>query len=323
MNLRLLLIILMTFSGLSLANSFDQDATRKMLSNKEQGHTGEQQYRIAILDRFFPPVSGFDSEEDRGHHLALYGLYDMDNDDQPEPLYHGDLVKLFAAHKDFNFLSYPIHNNQHPMADILTNLRKINARMSVQPVDALILSWESSTLISAFPQPLQRSRVMEYQQVVKKMGETSEVWMNTWLIIQELENLANRGVAVYTIAGNGGRRMINTFSLARGVITVGAVEQELEHFVSNNVFVDTYARAAYQLTRVDNSAGEPLGYDLNGDHCVDIPLSRMSNNGNSQFDFPKTFWKLLKGSSFAAPSALRAAFMANQLDHCDTSEHAG
>ena len=196
----------------------------------------EKHYRVAILDRFFPPAEGFTSETQREHHLALYGLSDIDNDEQPEPFYHGDLVKMLAAHKNINFINYPIHNNQNPMADILENLHKIHIRMDVQPIDALVLSWESSTLISAFEQPLQKNKAEQYVETVKTMGKDSAVWLDTWKIIQELEALTNKGVAVYTIAGNGGRRMINTFSFAKGVITVGASEQELEHFVANNVF---------------------------------------------------------------------------------------
>ena len=275
------------------------------------------QYRVAILDRFFPPSEGFISDEQRDHHLALYGLTDIDNDDQAEPIYHGDLVQMLAANQNINFINYPIRNYQNPMAEILSNLRKINARMGLQPVNALVLSWESSTLISTFDQPLRRHHAQKYKNKIHEMGADSPVWRDTWHIIQELEALALKGVAVYTIAGNGGRNMINTFSFAEGVITVGAIEQELQNFVANNVFVDTYAKAAYQLHRIDNAHGEPLGYDLNGDNCVDIPLNRLTGHRkNSPREYPKTFWKVLRGSSFAAPTALNMALMTNQQPKC-------
>ncbi|CAM3809364.1 hypothetical protein [Parendozoicomonas haliclonae] len=277
----------------------------------------EPQYKVAILDRFFPPAEGFSSEEERSHHLALYGLDDLDNDSEAEPIYHGDLVRMLAATQQVTFINYPIHHNQNPMGDILANLQKINARMATSPVDALVLSWESSTLISTFPQPLKREHAALYKEKVRQMGESSPIWRDTWLIIKELEKLAETGVAVYTIAGNGGRRMINTFSLANGVITVGAVEEELQHYVANNVFVDTYARAAYLLKRIDNEAGQPLGYDLDADNCVDIPLARLTGAGQQSRDaYPKTYWKVLKGSSFAAPAALKAALAGNKAEPC-------
>ena len=294
--------------------------TQASPSQSDASHNSVQrQYRVAILDRFFPPVEGFSSEEQRGHHLALYGLSDIDEDEESEPFYHGDLVKMLAAHRNITFINYPIHNNQAPMTDILRNLRKINTRMEVQPLDGLVLSWESSTLISTFEQPLRRSRATAYKATLRKMGQDSPVWKNTWLIIQELEKLAAQGVAVYTIAGNGGRKMINTFSLAKGVITVGAIEQELEHFVANNVFVDTFAQAAYQLKRVDSSSGQPLGYDMNDDGCVDIPIQRLTsfrNPSNDAQQYPKTFWKVLRGSSFAAPTALKMALLTDRSASC-------
>ena len=277
----------------------------------------QQTYRVAILDRFFPPAEGFSDNEHRSHHLALYGMVDIDDDEQEEPFYHGDLVRMLAAHRDINFLNYPIRDNHQPMAEILSNLRKINTRMAIQPIDALVLSWESSTLISVFGRPLRKERVGEYIEQIRLMGQQAPVWRDTWHIILELEALAAKGVAVYTIAGNGGRGMINTFSFAQGVITVGALEQELEHFVANNVFVDTYARAAYQLTRVDNSNGQPLGYDLDGDNCVDIPLKQLTSHLRSKGkDYPKTFWKVLRGSSFAAPVALKMALLQGRPAPC-------
>ena len=81
-------------------------------------------------------------------------------------------------------------------------------------------------------------------------------------------------------------------------------------------FVDTYAKAAYQLVRIDKKSGEPLGYDIDGDHCVDIPLHRLTSyqtNKSSQKTsetYPKTFWKVLRGSSFCSPGSYEAGFVA-------------
>ncbi len=272
-------------------------------------------FRVAILDRFFPPVEGFSSPEQRDQHLALYGMVDIDDDNQKEPLYHGDLVRMLASNNRITFITYPIQDNRAPMSEILKNLCNINARLSRQPVDALVLSWESSTLISNFGEVLNRDRADYYKEKVKHMGESSKIWRDTYSIILELEKMTSRGVKVYTIAGNGGRNMVNTFSFARGVVTVGAVEQELNHFVANNAFVDTYAQAAYQLVRIDDQSGQPLGYDLNDDRCVDIPIQQLSGYRKSR-SYPKTFWKVLRGSSFAAPTALKLELMKDLAVSC-------
>ncbi len=273
------------------------------------------QYRVAILDRFFPPVEGFSSDEQRDQHLALYGMVDIDDDDQKEPLYHGDLVRLLASNNQITFITYPIQDNRVPIKEILTNLRKIHTRFSQQPIDALVLSWESSTLISTFGKTLYKQQAEQYKLKVKELGAQSEVWRDTFQIILELEKLTEKGVMVYTIAGNGGRNMVNTFSFAKGVITVGAVESELESYIANNAFVDTYAQAAYQLVRIDDKNGLPLGYDLNNDRCVDIPLSQLSSYQKNN-EYPKMFWKVLKGSSFAAPTALKLELMKNLKISC-------
>ncbi|WOG25531.1 hypothetical protein [Endozoicomonas sp. 8E] len=268
-------------------------------------------YRVAIIDRFFPPAEGFENDEERVLHGWLYGMMDLDDDERREPFYHGDVVRMIASHPQITFIQYPILDGKKPMSEILVNLQNLLARYEKQPVDAVLLSWESSTLISTFKAPLQLERAAEYKDKVREMGQADEVWKTTYQIIIALEALTAQGIQVYTIAGNGGRGMINTFSLADDVVTVGSVEPELKHFVANNPFVDTYARAAYEVIRVDDSEGEPVGYDLNGDQCVDIPLNRLTGYSRKITEYPKKFWRLLTGSSFAAPAALKAALFAN------------
>ncbi|WP_257274680.1 hypothetical protein [Endozoicomonas sp. SESOKO4] len=282
-----------------------------MLSLSTQAELQLPVYRVAIVDRFFPPAEGFENDEERVLHGWLYGMMDLDDDERQEPFYHGDVVRLIASHPQITFIQYPILDGKKPMSEILVNLQNILARYAKQPVDAVLLSWESSTLISTFKAPLELERAGEYKEKVREMGQTDEVWKTTHQIIMALEALTAKGIQVYTIAGNGGTGMINTFSLADDVVTVGSVEPELKHFVANNPFVDTHAQAAYEVIRVDNSEGEPIGYDLNGDQCVDIPLDRLTGYTRKVTEYPKKFWRLLTGSSFAAPAALKAALFAN------------
>ena len=273
--------------------------------------TRQPAYRVVIIDRFFPPAEGFESDQQRDEHGWLYGMLDLDQDDQKEPFYHGDVVRLLAAHPKITFITYPIQEQRSPMAEILRNLRKINTRLAVQSVDALVLSWESSTLVSAFEKPLKLENAWRYKAEVKRMGEQHQEWKDTYQIILALEKLAEKGVSVYTIAGNGGSGMVNTFSFAAGVTTVGASEKELGHFVAENPFVDTHARAAYQVTRIDDSGGKALGYDIDGDECPDIPLDRLTGYDSDRKEYPKSFWRPLLGSSFAAPVALKSALFSD------------
>lgn len=273
-------------------------------------------FRVAIVDRFYPPVQGFATEEDRDRHTWLYGMLDLDDDEFKEPYYHGDIVRLIASDPRFIFVQYPLSGQGHPMADILRNLRVMQARQATIPVDALILSWESSTLVSAFDVPLSLGRVRHYKDIVRQWGDKYPEWRYTHEIILALEALVAEGVMVFTISGNGGRGMVNTFSFAEGVRTVGSIERELQHFIADNPFVDMRTRAAYQLTRVDNPAGKPLGYDIDGDGCVDIPLSKLTARTGSNSDYPRHYWKTLKGSSFAAPAAMKGLLLEGQANSC-------
>lgn len=268
--------------------------------------------RVAIVDRFFPALSA--SAQGQAMQRWMYGMLDLDGDQIKEPYYHGDLVRLIAAHPELSFFLYPIGSDRPPLDSIVLNLREIRARLDRQPLDALLLSWESSTLISAFEVPLHRSRASHYVAQLEEWSEAGGNWGATLAIIRELEALADAGVIVVTIAGNGGRGMVNTFSFARGVITVGAIEPELAHFVSDNALVDRRGRAAYFARLLQAPSGELLGYDLDGDLCEDIPLRALSSYAKARGPFPAKPWPPLKGSSFAAPAALKKILL---------DEHAG
>lgn len=294
MSVRIYLMLMLLYSG--------------FVSAALNHHDNQQRFqRIAVIDRFYP---AFLSEQRREDQSIMYGMLDIDADDQRDALFHGDLVQMVAADPRVIFLRYPIRAGKPALQQIQQQLQQILLELPRRPVDGLILSWESSTLISALDRQLRPRFAERYQAVVRHWGKSSDVWRQTAEIIEQLEQLSARGVQVYTIAGNGGRAMVNTFSFARGVITVGAVEPELAHYVADNGFVDTYARAAYELVRIDDRNGRPLGYDIDGDWCADIPMQRLSSYGQSNVaEYPNRYWKLLKGSSFAAPAALKKAML--------------
>lgn len=272
--------------------------------------------RIAIVDRFFPPPEFFASEREREVQLWLYGLLDVDNDRRKEPYYHGDLVRMIASHPEFTFLLYPISRLGDPMVSILDNLRELRARLPRQRVDALLLAWESSTLISAFEQPLRPERRAQYRARLREWSGQGDDWDSTLAILEELEALIDSGITVVTIAGNGGRGMVNTFSFVDGVITVGAAEQELKGFISDNALVDLREQAAYFAHRIDNGQGEPIGYDIDGDGCLDIPLTALSGRQTGHEVLPERSWPPIKGSSFAAPRALKHILLDGRIQRC-------
>lgn len=261
--------------------------------------------KVALIDHFYPAMNVDGLEPDLRNQRQLYGMLDLDGDQLPDPFYHGDLVQLLASHPQLIFLRYPLRTGGDALAQIVRQLEHLRQRHQGQPVDALLLAWESSTLISAFEHPLNPAHSKHYKALIREWGHGSAIWRATYQIIRLMEQLQRDGVQVFTIAGNGGTRMVNTFSFAEGVITVGASEQELRHFIADNPFVDQYAPAAYRPRQLVGPAGEALGYDLNNDGCVDIGLERLALTAEEMARGAREHWQQLKGSSFAAPVKLR------------------
>lgn len=275
------------------------------------------EYQVALVDKFYPGDQAFEDEEERLMQQALYGMLDIDGDRIREPLFHGDLVRILVQHPLIKILPYSLRHGANPLEELERNLALIRKDLFWgEPIDAVLLPWESSTLVSAFAEELSASSVDDYVNVVYQWGRRDEVWLRTWNIILLLEDIIEYGAKVYTISGNGGPRMVNTYSFAHGVVTVGAVERELQHYIADNVFVDLHERAAYQAERVDSVNGQPLGYDVTGDGCVDIGLELLSTQMRDQL--PKRAWKVLKGSSFAAPVALRKALLGDVMAQCSS-----
>ena len=278
--------------------------------NPEPLDNTETRFHVAVVDRFYPGDQYFATDEDRVMQNRLNGYVDLDRDRAREPLYHGDIVSLLAAHKEINILPYKMALDQHPQREIVNRLKDIRKHVFWgEPIHALVLSWESSTLISAFEKPLRSENVTKYKEELRKWAEDYESWQLSYETIRLLEELVEAGVKVFTIAGNGGRGMVNTYSFADGVTTVGATELELRHFIADNALVDMHAQAAYQPRLVSDAEGNPKGYDFDGDSCPEVPLVCLSGYKPDRLEYPSQPWPMLKGSSFAAPVAMKRALL--------------
>ncbi|WLQ12734.1 hypothetical protein O5O45_23685 [Hahella aquimaris] len=274
-------------------------------------------YRVAVIDRFYPGDESFASEEDKDMDGWLNGMVDLDRDHKREPLYHGDIVSLLASAPQVEVTPYPLTPGQPAQEEILRQLAEVRKHVFWgEPIDAVVLSWESSTLVSAFEKPLRLENVESYKAVVRSWAEHDPVWSLSYRIIRLMEDLAESGVQVYTIAGNGGRGMVNTYSFADGVVTVGAVEEELGDFIADNELVDTHEQAAYFFRLVLDVTGAPVGYDVDGDDCADVPITCLTGYSPERKDYPAKPWPPLKGSSFAAPMALRRHLLGDQSHRC-------
>jgi len=278
------------------------------------GQGASERFTVALVDKFYPLSSPPPYAEDQLDR-ALYGLMDLDRDAVNEPLYHGDVVRLIVSDPRIDVRNYEVRSGYKALDELLRNLQLVRRDLFwEEPIDAVLFPWESSTLISAFAQgALDKQHRNDYLDRLGHWAGESEVWSTTLQIIYVLEDIVDFGGIVFTIAGNGGHRMINTYSFAEGVVTVGAKEAALSDFISNNVFVDIHEQAAYLPVRINSELGEVLGYDVSGNGCVDVAVSTLSGNGNA---YPKQHWKWLKGSSFAAPMALKKHLLGRQTQRC-------
>lgn len=263
-------------------------------------------YRVAVVDHFYPGDAAFPTATDLATQRWLYGVVDLDRDWIREPYYHGDMVSLLAAHPTLSLLPYPVRNFQPPKRELLATLQRIKRQVfHGARLDAVLVPWESSTLVSAFDKPLRLENAADYKARIKNWGMTEPTWGLSYEIIRTLESLVDAGLRVYTSAGNGGPGMVNTYSFADGVVTVGAVEAELRNYVADNAFVDVHTQAAYLIRLITRTPGGPVGYDVDGDRCPDIPITCISGYSPTRRDYPsQSFWAI-RGSSYAAPTALR------------------
>jgi len=262
--------------------------------------------RVAIIDQFYPGDGAFADAGERQRQLLLHDAADIDGDFQPDPYYHGDLVRLFVATEGIETLEFPVFDLGNPKRDILAQLQNIRRQVDAGVrVDAVLLCWESSTLVSAFGDSLRSSELPRYRSTIRRWGTTSESWRLTDAIIAALEELTERGLTVVTIAGNAGIGWVNTYAFARGVVTVGGSESDTEgRWISRNELTDAVARSTYRVRLVCDPDRPAFGYDIDGDGRAEIPINHTSGFGRLA-PLPRESWRVLKGSSFAAPTALR------------------
>ncbi|MCB1182524.1 hypothetical protein KDM41_03750 [bacterium] len=260
-------------------------------------------YRIAVIDVFGDPAGADDASQSR---LVAAGATDLDGDGVRENIFHGDLVRLYVGAPGTETVPFGVSDGPDAKRDILTRLGEIRARRrDGERLDAVVFCWESSTLISAIADTLDPADRELYQAIVQGWGRTDTGWRLTAAIIGELEALAADGVIVVTIAGNSGPRWVNTYTFARGVIVVGAAEPDADgEWATRNPLIDTWAQSRYAVRLVELPDRPGYGYDINEDGTVDIDLRRGSS-WFRRFGSPRDTRRVLQGTSFAAPTALR------------------
>lgn len=120
-------------------------------------------------------------------------------------------------------------------------------------------------------------------------------------IISKLDKISSKGVKIYVAAGNNSGDFrdnnLNLFSLADGVTTVGATENDCgtpADFSNYGDFVKRQEKGVFLFSTLKNDKGEE-GVDFTGDGSIDIYKKDLSS---------KELMGGIKGTSLSTPIAL-------------------
>jgi len=139
---------------------------------------------------------------------------DVDGDGVRDPYYHGDVVSLYVDDLAIEIVAYNVGiltAAKEQIAHLLATIEDQVARG--EAVDAILLAWESSTLIPALGDPIRLDDAAAYKGKLRAWRDESDDWRWTYEIVTRLEQLTASGVAVFTIARHTGQRMINVYTL--------------------------------------------------------------------------------------------------------------
>jgi len=122
-------------------------------------------YRVAVVDMFWIPEA---AEAYQGELIAADAA-DIDGDGLRNNIYHGDLASLFMATDGVESVPFPVRDPARPKEEILARLGEVLARSrSGEDFSAVMLCWESSTLISSIDRELAPEKRGSYKEIVRQ-----------------------------------------------------------------------------------------------------------------------------------------------------------
>lgn len=128
---------------------------------------------------------------------------------------------------------------------------------------------------------------------------TDEFWVKRKEIIEKLDKISARGVAIYIPAGNKGNESLNMFSLANKARTVGALNKERQKawFSADNSLITNWELGIFKVRTECNSKGK-CGLDYTEDGSVDTYFAPSPNNVTIDLD------DYIMGTSFSTSRAI-------------------
>ncbi len=264
---------------------------------------------------------------------------------------HGEMVAAYARMvvPDIEIARYPVKRTAQGNLDLLPALQAIYADIrGGKPIDAINVSFAVSVPIQRLREDLlipglraenvkdlRRFILARLHKLCIDRIENEEVrkrFGNAWqsalgnlrtqlYVLQEL----GRKCPLFLSAGNDGPGYLNLLSLARNVITVGALRPDgtKAHYSNDNQLVSRWERVGYPL--IIRTAGKRvIGFDLNvpGREARNRPLPLPVHNLRVIDRTVRKHWGVLQqsdyelslpyGTSLAAPQAAAKAAMSGK-----------
>jgi hypothetical protein len=246
-------------------------------------------YRVALIDNFYPGDEDFHNEAEKEVFLLGYGI-DIDGDNLPEPILHGDLVEFFYQHPQIEVIRFSAPGRDDLVTGTLWALIEAGERFDAVSISAEFAIPRYVFTESYTDHDLKLEDKARYREIIRTMAQGKDKRFKAMeAILVAMERVAALGCPVYVPVGNRGISFVNTFSLAEGVVTVGAESET--HWAANTPFVTLKGPVEFEVLRVWD------GYDLNNDGKSDVSVDKSSSGGEG-------FGPNLKGTSFTLPVAL-------------------
>ena len=299
-------------NALRLTSRYIGNSPFELIRNHEQITTedsfplhravSQRAFVVSVIDMFyessFPPGSDTHTQSE----LISADAIDIDNDGVRDLVLHGDIVSTLLQAPFISIRKFPIKTHRYAREEIRAQLLQIHSLLSQgEKIDAVLLCYEASTFSRYFDSELKKEDAQSYAIKLRSWAKDDNRWEVTADIINLLETLSHQGVSVVTIAGNSGKSMVNTYSFAKDItIVAGEEADERGVWISNNPFINKKTRSTYQAVLIEQSQSKK-GYSLGPSQQIDIPIEQTSfaaYGGVSK-------GALLRGSSYAAPVALR------------------
>lgn len=183
---------------------------------------------------------------------------------------------------------------------ILENMKKGKKYDAIDLPAADYISFEN--LSKLLGKNITSQNVAEYKKEIRKLM-FNKFSIEEGKVLKKLDEISDRGVPIYTAAGNEGKDFFNMFSLANKINVVGALDKDGQktQFSADNKLVTDWQPGIFDITEKCDSTSK-CGFDYTGDGSIDL------YSGKTAPYIIIDYGNTIKGTSFSTSIALTKQF---------------